>query len=62
MASSKAARQYMERFAMAHGILDLEDQILDELLDAFDPGAEGDPLLTPWRRGHRVTIRSAFSH
>jgi hypothetical protein len=47
---------------MSNGILGLDDAILDEMLEALDPDADGDPLLAPWRRGHRVAIRSAFSH
>jgi hypothetical protein len=62
MASSKPSRQSVDRFAMTQGILDVNDLILDEMLDAFDAEANGDPLLTPWRRGHRVAIRSAFGH
>jgi len=61
MASFKTGRPYQDRFATSHGILGLDDVILDELLEAIDQDT-GDPLLTPWRRGHRVAIRSAFSH
>ncbi len=60
MASSKSPRQYTSPFAMMHGVLDLDDLILDEMLEASDMNC--DPLLTPWRRGHRIAIRSAFSH
>jgi len=62
MAIIKTARQYLDRFAMTHGVLDLDEVLLDEMLDAFDPDVDGDPLLAPWRRGHRTAIRSAFSH
>ena len=62
MGSFKAGHQYQDRIVMSQAILGLDDEILDEMLEALDPDADGDPLLTPWRRGHRVAIRSAFSH
>jgi len=61
MASSNTTRQYMNRLAKTHGVLDLDDWILDEVLEATD-AVGGDSRLAPWRRGHRVAIRSAFSH
>ncbi|HET7294972.1 MAG TPA: hypothetical protein VFM88_21315 [Vicinamibacteria bacterium] len=60
MAGSKSPRPYPSRFALTHGVLDLDDLLLDEMLAASD--LDGDPLLAPWRRGHRAAIRSAFSH
>ena len=62
MASFKSGRYDQDRFATSLGILGLDDAILDEMLEALDPDAEGDLLLTPWKRGHRMAIRSAFSH
>ena len=62
MASFKSGRYDQDGFATSLGILGLDDAILDEMLEALDPDAEGDLLLTPWKRGHRMAIRSAFSH
>jgi hypothetical protein len=34
---------------------------VDELLVALLP-VEHDPLITPWKRGYRAAVRSAFGH
>ena len=62
MANGKTARAHRNGFATGHGGIDVDRLTADEVLGLLDPDRDGDPLLTPWKRGYRVAIRSAFGH
>jgi hypothetical protein len=62
MASRKATRAYLDGFATARSVFDLDSLTVDEVLGALDADRDGDPCITPWKRGYRAAIRSAFGH
>jgi hypothetical protein len=62
MSRKQPARAYLDGFGTARSLLGLERTTLDEILTAVEPERDLDPLLTPWKRGYRAAVRSAFGH
>jgi len=60
MTKSMIARAYLDGFATARAVLDLDDLTVGEIIESLDPDGDEDPLLTPWKRGYIAAIRSAF--
>ena len=61
MSRKQAKRAYLDGFGTASSVLEVDRFTVEELLGALLP-AEHDPLLTPWKRGYRAAVRSAFGH
>jgi hypothetical protein len=57
----RSARAYLDGFATAKSVLELDDLTSWEIMEALDPDRE-DPLVTPWRRGYNAAIRSSWGH
>jgi hypothetical protein len=56
----RTRRSYLEGFATAHLVMEHDDLTPREILESLDPEREGDWTISPWRRGYRAAIRSAF--
>jgi hypothetical protein len=53
-------RSYLEGFGTVRSVLEWDELTLREILESLESGYDADPLLTPWKRGYRAAIRSAF--
>jgi hypothetical protein len=53
-------RSYLDGFSTVRSVIELDEITLHEIIDSLDPDYETDPRLTPWKRGYRAAIRSAF--
>ena len=52
---------YLDGFATASSVIELDDLTTEEIVVSLDPDDEAAvPPLTPWKRGYRAGIRSAF--
>lgn len=51
---------FLDGFATVRQVLDVDELTPEELLRSLDPHQEGDPSLTPWRRGYNAGIRAAL--
>ena len=55
-----AAKAYLDGFGTVRSVIELDHLTVEEVLRSLDPEAESDPSLTPWKRGYRAAIRTAF--
>lgn len=60
MMKSLVVHQYLDGFATARTVLELDDLTVEEIVQSLDPDGDENPLLTPWKRGYLAAIRSAF--
>ena len=55
-----ATHSFLDGFATARLVLDVDDLTAEEIVRSLDPHQEADPGLTPWRRGYHAGIRAAL--
>ena len=57
----KAARARLDGFGTVKSVLELDVLTGQEVMEALDVERE-DPLVSPWKRGHKAAIRAALGH
>ena len=56
----KRAKSYLDGFATGHLVLQHDTLTVQEIIESLDPHPESDWTVSPWRRGYKAAIRSAF--
>ncbi len=55
-----AAKAYLDGFGTVKSVIELDQLTVEEILGSLEPDRDADPSLTPWKRGYRAAIRTAF--
>jgi hypothetical protein len=53
-------RSYLDGFGTARLVLEQDRLTVLEILESLDPEGGDDWTISPWRRGYRAAVRSAF--
>jgi hypothetical protein len=56
----RARKSYLDGFGTGRLVLEHDVLTVREILESLDPEHPGDWTVSPWRRGYKAAIRSAF--
>ncbi len=56
----RTLRTYLDGFATGHLVIQHDDLTVHEIIESLDADHQGDWTVSPWRRGYKAAIRSAF--
>jgi len=54
------AKAYLDGFGTVRSVMELDELTVTEVLESLDASRERDLALSPWKRGYRAAIRTAF--
>lgn len=60
MRKKQTSKAFLDGFGTVRSVLELDELTMTEVLESLHSEGDGDPVLTPWKRGYQAAIRAAF--